>query len=110
MHAKSSNGESSSSSVQNRVVQKFTKTGETQEEYQTHDIFSSGKTTAWSHDMKVHAEKCVERNFESAETNVPSLQQVARPGLDDHLIPQEDFETNGELLCVSANRSDIFCI
>ena len=44
----------------------------------------------------------VERCCELAEKDVSSLQQVATPYIDDHLIPPEDFETMGELPTVLA--------
>ena len=50
--------------------------------------------------MKGHAEKCVEISFELAKKNESSLQQVATPCTDDHLILPEDYETTVELSAV----------
>ena len=49
---------------------------------------SSRKITAWSYDMRGHAEKFGWEIFcESAKKDVSSLQQVAAPCVDDHPIP-----------------------
>ena len=61
-----------------------------------------GKITAWSYDMEGHAEMCFERYCESAKNNVSSLQQVATPCIDSHLVPPEDCETTGKLSAVCA--------
>ena len=52
--------------------------------------------------MAGHAEKRVERYCEFGKQHVFSLQQVATPCIDDHLIPPEDNETTGELSAVCA--------
>ena len=62
----------------------------------------SRKIAAWGHDMTGHAQKCVERYCDFAEKDVPSVQSVATPCVDDHLIPPEDFEVQGELSDVCA--------
>ena len=59
--------------------------------------YSLEKITAWSYGMEGHAEKCVERYCALARKDVSSLQQVATPCIDDHLVPPEDHETTREL-------------
>ena len=47
--------------------------------------------------MKGHAEKCVEKYLELAKMSEKQLRMVATPGIDDHQIPKEKFETKGKL-------------
>ena len=63
---------------------------------------ASRKIAAWSHDMSGHAQKCVGIYCQFAKKDVPSLLSVATPSVDDHLIPPEDFEVQGELSDVCA--------
>ena len=55
------------------------------------------KTSAWSHDMEGHAQKCVEGHCELANKKVEQLFQVSSPCLDDHHFKQEELESDGEL-------------
>ena len=55
------------------------------------------KTTAWSHDMEGHAQKCVEGYCELANKKVEQLYKVSNPCLDDHQIKKEELESVGEL-------------
>ena len=52
--------------------------------------------------MRGHAEKCAERYCEMPKEHVSSLQQVATPCTDDHLMRREDYETTGGLSVVCA--------
>ena len=60
------------------------------------------KTTAWSDDIKGHAEEFVEPYCELAKKSVSSLQRVATPYIDDHQLSLEDCETKGELSDIGA--------
>ena len=55
------------------------------------------KTSAWSHDMEGHAQKCVERYCKLANKKVGQLYKVSSPCLDDHQFKQEELESVGEL-------------
>ena len=50
--------------------------------------------------MAGHAEKCVEKYCELAGTSPDHLKAVATPGLDDHVISSEKFQTKGVLAAV----------
>ena len=49
--------------------------------------------------MVGHAEKCSEKYCELAGISEQQLKVVATPGLDDHQIPSEKFETKAVLAC-----------
>ena len=53
-----------------------------------------------SHDMKGHAEKCVERYCEVANKTIQELYNVATSYLDDHLFREEEIGAVGELFTV----------
>ena len=55
------------------------------------------KTVAWSHDMKGHVKKCVERYCELANKKIEQLYKVSTPCLDDHHFKEEEMESVGEL-------------
>ena len=87
-------GDLPGSLVENRVVQ----CGSNHEEgcrWSGDGKYSSRKITAWSNEMKGHAEECVERYCELVEKALSSKQQVATLCIDvDHLISTEDFRAN----------------
>ena len=56
----------------------------------TGKAYSLEKITAWSYDEEGHAEKCVERLCDLAQTT---------PCIDDHQILPGDYETTGKILC-----------
>ena len=81
---------------------RFMTTGGTDGKDLANECNPSIKIAAWGRDMTGHVEKCVERSFEFAKKDVPFLQSVATPCVDDHPIPPEDFEVQGELSDVCA--------
>ena len=52
------------------------------------------QTLAWSYEMERHAQKCVERHCELANSNVEQLYKVSNLCFDDHQFKQEDLEFN----------------
>ena len=47
--------------------------------------------------MSGHAETCVEKYLELAGLDLSDLQPVGTPNLDDHAIPANEFEVQGQL-------------
>ena len=57
--------------------------------------------------MKGHAEKCVGRCAELAHKSVDQVSKVSTSRMDDHQLPNDDFEIVGELADVRrTNRSN----
>ena len=52
---------------------------------------------AYEYDMVGHAEGCVERYLELAHIKMDSLKKVDTPCIDDHALPEKEFETTGSL-------------
>ena len=48
------------------------------------------KTTAWSFDMKGHAQKCVEKYFELMNKKTEQLYKVSSPCLNFHQLQKEE--------------------
>ena len=57
---------------------------------------------AWQYSMKGHAEQCVERYLDLANTDIDSLKTVSTPCIDDHMFSPEDFTSKGEAASVAA--------
>ena len=55
------------------------------------------KTVAWSYDIEGHAQKCVERYCELANTKTEYSYKVSSPCVDDHQFKKEELESVGEL-------------
>ena len=58
---------------------------------------SNPEIQAYYYSMAGHAEKCVERYCELAHCSPEQLPIVSTPGIDDHLIHVDKFETKGVL-------------
>ena len=55
------------------------------------------RISSWSHDMKGHAKKCVERYCELANKTTQQLYKVSTPCIDDHHSKEEELKSVGEL-------------
>ena len=75
------------------------------------ELPDSGKVNAniteWSHDMKGHAKKCVERHCELANKNIEQLCKASTPCIDDHQFKKEELETAGDVSKLGADRPEV---
>ena len=55
------------------------------------------RISSWSHDMEVHAKKCVERYCELANKTTQQLYKVSTPCIDDHHFKEEELKSEGKL-------------
>ena len=60
------------------------------------------RISSWSYDMVGHAKKCVERYFELANKTTQQLHKVSTPCIDDHQFKEEELESVGDVVKLSA--------
>ena len=60
--------------------------------------YSKKQVRAWEYNMTGHAASCVDKYLELASQEASSLKYVAHPCIDDHMLNDDDLNTNGSLI------------
>ena len=64
--------------------------------------YSKKQVRAWEYNMTGHAASCVDKYFELSNLEASSLNYVAHPCIDDHMLNDDDLNTKGSLSPVAA--------